>query len=132
MFEELRAAVYCARARERRPDALTAESALELATLGSARALQLDAEIGSLTPGKRADLAVLSLRGSTYLPWEDAAAAVVFGGTPERVLLTVVDGEVRYQKGDEEWHEELRRPARSARSRLLASAPGTAAVRTTP
>ena len=48
LFEELRAAIYAARARERRPDALSADRCPRLATLGSARALGLDDEIGSL------------------------------------------------------------------------------------
>ena len=119
MFEELRTSVYAARARERRGDALLAPEALELATLGSARALGLDAELGSLTPGKRADLTVLSLAGSPYLPWEDPAAGVVFGGAPHRVLLTVVDGEIRYRHGVTEW-QELIDAAASVRERMLA------------
>jgi cytosine/adenosine deaminase-related metal-dependent hydrolase len=118
MFEELRTALMTARAREERPDALSATAALELATLGSARALGLDDEIGSLALGKRADLAVVSLKDSPYLPWEDPAAAVVFGGSPERVLLTVVDGSERYRKGGTGWHE-LTDAASRARSRLL-------------
>ena len=122
MFEELRACVMAARARERRADAISAQEALELATLGSARALGLDAETGSLAPGKRADLAVVSLQGSPYLPWEDPAGAVVFGGSPSRVLLTVVDGTERYRKGRTEW-PELTAAAQDARSRLLASEP---------
>jgi len=43
-------------------DALPAGLVLELATLGGARALGLEAELGSITPGKRADLVVLDLR----------------------------------------------------------------------
>jgi len=118
LFEELRAAVYFARARERRPDALTAEDALRLATIGGARALGLEAEIGSLTPGKRADLTALSLAGSPYHPVEDPAAAVVFGGSPSRVLETVVDGVTRYRQGEDEW-PEVRSTASAARARLL-------------
>jgi 5-methylthioadenosine/S-adenosylhomocysteine deaminase len=118
MFDELRAAVSAARAREQDPAALSAQEALELATLGSARALGLDAEVGSLLPGKRGDLAVVSLEGSPYLPWEDPAAGVVFGGSPERVLLTVVDGTERYRKGKTEWHE-LIAAATAVRRRLL-------------
>ncbi len=121
MFAELRAAVYAARAREKRPDALSASDALELATLGSARALGLDEEVGSLVPGKHADLAVVSLDASPYFPWEDPAAAVVFGGSPECILTTLVDGEARYEKGGFQW-QELRRSATSARSRMLARA----------
>jgi len=118
LFEEMRAAVLAARSREERPDALAGWEALELATLGAARALHLEDEIGSLGPGKRADLTVVSLAGSPYLPWEDPAAAVVFGGSPDRVLLTLVDGEERYRKGGFGWHE-LRRNAGVARARLL-------------
>jgi cytosine/adenosine deaminase-related metal-dependent hydrolase len=118
MFEELRTCVMAARARERRPDAISARAALELATLGSARALGLDAEIGSLASGKRADLAVVSLEGSPHLPWEDPVGAVVFGGAPSRVLLTVVDGTERYRKGITEW-PELIAEAHSARAGLL-------------
>ncbi len=55
-------AVSAARAREGGvPDALSAGDALRLATLDAARALGLDNEIGSLTPGKRADLTVVSM-----------------------------------------------------------------------
>jgi len=118
MFEELRAAVYTARARERRPDALSATEALELATLGAAKVLGMDTEIGSLEPGTAADLAVVDLGGSPFLPWEDPAAAVVLGGSPSRVLLTVVGGEVRFDAGTFGWHE-LRQRGTEARAKLL-------------
>ena len=118
-FDELRAVVMMARAKERRPDAMTAAEALELGTLGGARALRLEAEVGSLVPGKRADLAVVSVEGSPYVPVEDPAAAVVFGGSPERVLATYVDGEPRYERGGMNWHE-LTAAAHSARRAMLA------------
>jgi cytosine/adenosine deaminase-related metal-dependent hydrolase len=118
MFEELRTALFLARARERRPEALTAAEALELATLGSARALGLDGEVGSLEPGKRADLVVVSLEGSPFLPWEDPIAAVVLGGSPERVMATLVEGEIRYERGAFDWHG-LRQNGVEARDILL-------------
>jgi 5-methylthioadenosine/S-adenosylhomocysteine deaminase len=118
MFEELRAAIELARARERRPDALTPTEALELATLGAARALGLGDTVGSLEPGKQADLAVIGLAGSPFLPWEDPAAAVVLGGAPSRVLLTMVGGEVRYEPESFLWHE-LRQRGIEARAKLL-------------
>jgi 5-methylthioadenosine/S-adenosylhomocysteine deaminase len=118
MFDELRAAVYAARAREERPDALSAADALELATLGGARALGLDGDRGSIGPGKRADLTVLSFSGSPLVPWEDPVTATVLGGSPERVLATLVSGRTRYEKGGKTWLE-LIDGARSARDRLL-------------
>ena len=127
MFEELRGALMTARARERRPDALSGTDALELATLGGARALGLDGEVGSLRPGKRADLTVISLDASPYIPWEDPAAAVVFGGSPGRVVATLVDGTTRFDRGGFEWHA-LIDAARHARSRMLRHAAAPSAT----
>jgi cytosine/adenosine deaminase-related metal-dependent hydrolase len=118
LFEELRSAIVAARARAGRPDALSAGRALELATLGGARVLGMDAEIGSLVPGKQADLAVVSLAGSPFDPVEDPVAAVVLGGSPDRVAATLVHGEDRYRRGTSAWPDS-RRAARRARSRML-------------
>lgn len=122
MFEEMRAAIYAARALARQAEALSATEALQLATSDAARALQIDGEVGTLTPGKRADLTVVSLAESPYHPVEDPAAAVVFGGSPERVLETVVNGETRYRIEDNEWRE-VRNIASAARGRMLAPPP---------
>jgi 5-methylthioadenosine/S-adenosylhomocysteine deaminase len=121
MFEEMRAAIYAARARERRPDALLASEALALATSGAASALRIDDRVGTLSAGKRADMTVVSLAGSPYHPVEDPAAAVVFGGSPDRVLETIVDGQTRYTRTDQEnqWRE-VRNTASAARRRMLA------------
>jgi 5-methylthioadenosine/S-adenosylhomocysteine deaminase len=118
MFDEMRAALAQARVGAADPEAMTAAAALELATLGSARALGLDSEIGSLAPGKRADLCVVSLAGSPFLPWENPAVAVVLGGRPERVCRTIVGGATRFVRGGFEWHE-LRQNAADARARML-------------
>jgi 5-methylthioadenosine/S-adenosylhomocysteine deaminase len=119
VFEEMRAAIYAARARERRPEALLAGDALRLATADAARALRMDGQVGTLTPGKRADLTVVSLAGSPYHPVEDPAAAVVFGGAPERVLATIVDGQTRYRGEDEDTWREVRSTASAVRRKML-------------
>jgi cytosine/adenosine deaminase-related metal-dependent hydrolase len=124
MFDEMRAALYAARAREERPDALSTADVLELATLGSALVLGLGDEVGSLAPGKQADLTVLSLAGSPFLPWEDPVTATVLGGSPDRVVATLVAGEIRYEKGGKTW-PELIADASTARSLLLSRAAAT-------
>lgn len=126
-FDELRSILLSARARAQRPSALSAPETLELGTLGGARALGLDDEVGSLVPGKRADLTVVSLAESPYAPIEDPAGALVFGGSPERVLATFVDGEPRYEKGGTEWHE-LIAAALNARRAMLAAPPAVKAA----
>jgi cytosine/adenosine deaminase-related metal-dependent hydrolase len=121
MFDEMRAAIAGARGREERPEALTAADALELATLGGARALGLDDSLGSLVPGKQADLTVLSLADTAFIPWEDPVTGAILGGSPQGVVATLVSGKPRYEKGGKTWLE-LIDAARSARSRLLQSA----------
>ncbi len=118
MFAEMRAAVETARSRAQRPDALAAADALELATLGGAQALRLDAEIGSLGLGKQADLAIISLAETSFVPWEDPVTAVVLGGSPQHVVETFVQGVRTSEKGIA-WHA-LIEGARRARSRMLA------------
>jgi 5-methylthioadenosine/S-adenosylhomocysteine deaminase len=118
MFEELRFALLGARAVRRDPGALSAADALELATLGGARALGLEADIGSLRPGKWADLVVLSLEDSPFAPLEDPVIAAILGGSPARVVATLIAGDERYAKGTTEWRDS-RRAGRRARARML-------------
>ena len=119
IFDELRMAIALARAHTGDAGSLTAAEALYLATLGSAEAIGLAGEVGSLTPGKRADLCVVELSGSPFDPIDDPAVAVVLGGAPARVCRTIVDGMTRYARGGSGW-PELRRSAAAARERMLA------------
>jgi len=118
LFEEIRTAIVMARARGGRPDAMTTGSALECVTLGAARVLGLDRQLGSLVPGKQADLTILDLSGSPVDPVEDPVAAVVMGGSPDRVAATLVGGEERYRRGVTQWPDSTR-AARRARKRML-------------
>lgn len=94
---EARLAVLQQRAKAHRAGALTATQALELATLGGARALGLDGVIGSLHVGRQADIVAFSLPAHTA-PVQDAATALVFaGGNP--ALRTVVAGRVLVRDG---------------------------------
>ncbi len=124
MFDEMRAAILAARAREGRPGALTTAEALELATLGGAKALGLEDSLGSLVPGKQADLTVLSLAETAFIPWEDPVTSAVLGGSPQSVIATLVSGKPRYEKGGKTWLE-LTAAARNARGRLLQHADPT-------
>jgi cytosine/adenosine deaminase-related metal-dependent hydrolase len=74
------------------PEALGAWEALAMATRDGARALHLDDEIGTITPGKAADLVVVSLDGWAMMPGDDPAARVVHGGTAGDTRHVVVDG----------------------------------------
>ncbi len=124
LADELRAAVYSARLRGGRPSALTARDALALGTIGGARCLGRDDEIGSLEPGKLADIALWRLDGLGHAGIADPIAGLVFGSRPPLALLlvggrTVVeDGELRTASAD-----ELARAAQIASNRLLGLGP---------
>ncbi|MFI7447019.1 8-oxoguanine deaminase [Nonomuraea sp. NPDC049714] len=100
MAGEMRQALLFQRARYG-PKALSARQALELATLGGARNLGRRHELGSLEPGKLADLALWRVDGPFTAAVDDPVCALVFGPQPPlaRLLVggrTVVeDGELR-------------------------------------
>ena len=71
---------------------------LEVATLGGARALRLGDQIGSLEPGKQADMAVVSLSHIAQQPVNDIHAALVFASNARDVRMTMVAGNVIYSK----------------------------------
>jgi cytosine/adenosine deaminase-related metal-dependent hydrolase len=69
--------------------ALTAREVLSMATLGGARCLGRESEIGSIEVGKLADLAVWRLDGIGHVGIDDPVAALVFGAQPPLELLLV-------------------------------------------
>jgi cytosine/adenosine deaminase-related metal-dependent hydrolase len=86
--DELRQALLAARLRGG-PAAITAREVLAMATLGGARCLGRDAEIGSIEVGKLADLAVWRLDGIGHVGIDDPVTALVFGALPPLELLLV-------------------------------------------
>ena len=104
LFLEVKQALLVARGRGG-PEALTAREALRLGTRGGAAVLKRD-DLGSLEPGKCADLAVWRLDGLELAGADDPVAGLVFSG-PHRVDRLVVAGEdvvreSRLVRGDEE------------------------------
>jgi cytosine/adenosine deaminase-related metal-dependent hydrolase len=92
MLEEARHAVLFARARGG-PQALGVRDALALATIGGARVLGREADLGSIEPGKLADLALWRLDTIAHADITDPVAALVLGSPPPLELL-LVDGRV--------------------------------------
>jgi cytosine/adenosine deaminase-related metal-dependent hydrolase len=78
------------------PEAMTVRQALELATMGGARLLGRDREIGSIETGKLADLAVWRLDTLPHAGIADPVAALVLGAAPP-VEMLIVDGNLVVQ-----------------------------------
>jgi cytosine/adenosine deaminase-related metal-dependent hydrolase len=88
MAAELHASLLVARLRGG-PDALTARQALAVGTIGGARCLGRAEEIGSLEPGKLADIALWRLDGLAHAGIDDPVAALVLGSRPPLRMLLV-------------------------------------------
>ena len=93
MFGEMRLAALLQSVRLQ-PGALPARQALIMATRNGARALGLEADIGSIETGKRADLILIDRGGPHLAPDVDPFSSIVYGARPNDVRLTLVDGEV--------------------------------------
>ena len=113
VLSEMRTAALLAKAVARRAEAMPAHAALRAATLGGAHALGLDARIGSIQPGKRADLVAVALRGPELTPCYDPVSHLVYAAGREHVTHVWVDGEPRVSQGrletdlshlDTRWH----------------------------
>ncbi|MBI3567596.1 MAG: amidohydrolase family protein, partial [Gemmatimonadetes bacterium] len=98
LLAEARLAVLAHRARTGRDDILTGRDALELVTIGAARALGLGGIVGSLEHGKRADLAAFPI-GLDATPLYDPADALVWSMSHATASLVVVDGVERVRNG---------------------------------
>ena len=116
ILEEARLAVLFQRAVNRSERAFSAQQALEMATIGGARALGIGEKVGSLEVGKDADLSAFSLSAARATPVGNIIAAILFAvaGTPAHFVA--VKGEPRLVDG------QLAAPDAALVHRVVASA----------
>ena len=93
MFEEMRLAAVL-QAMRQAPGVLPAREVLSMATRSGARTLGLDHEIGSLEPGKRADVIVVDRDRPHLAPGPDPYSTIVYAVRGSDVRTTIVDGSV--------------------------------------
>ena len=94
MFEAMRQAAFLHKLSSGDPRAVPAPEAIEMATIDGARALGMDALIGSLEIGKRADLIVVSMSAARQTPMYDAQSHLVYVTRGDDVRTTIVNGRV--------------------------------------
>jgi 5-methylthioadenosine/S-adenosylhomocysteine deaminase len=95
MFTEMRAAALLAKVASGDAGVVSAAEALEMATIEGARALGLESEIGSIAPGKAADLAAVELSSLETLPCYDPVSHLVYAAGREHVTHVWVAGKAR-------------------------------------
>ncbi|MFC6752514.1 amidohydrolase family protein [Halorubrum tibetense] len=91
---------------------ITARDTLEMATIEGAKALGMADEIGSITPGKRADIVMIDANDFMTAPSHSPVQTVVFQSDPSHIDTVLVDGEVVKRDGEltnPKVHEEFDR-----------------------
>lgn len=97
----------------------TARTFIRLATIHGARALGLEDEIGSLEPGKRADVIAVDLSSSPHMvPTADPYSALVHTANQKDVLATMVAGRMVFDRGDYRTIDKERALARAREIRV--------------
>jgi 5-methylthioadenosine/S-adenosylhomocysteine deaminase len=99
MLSELRLAALLGKLGANDAAAIPAHQALEMATINAARALGLDAKIGSLEIGKRADITAIYLGAPELAPCYQPLSHVAYAAGREHVSHVWVDGELRVNDG---------------------------------
>ena len=123
MFAEMRLAALLAKGASGNPEAIPAARALTMATLSGARALGLEAEIGTIEVGKQADLVAVNLDDLSTQPVHNIVSQLVYACTRRQVEQVWVAGRSVYAEGavvniDD---DHLKRQTRDWQARLHSS-----------
>jgi 5-methylthioadenosine/S-adenosylhomocysteine deaminase len=94
LWEEMDTAAKLHKLVSRDPTVLSAIKVLEMATIGGARAIHLDAEIGSIEPGKRADIIVVGMDSAHQVPVYNVYSQLVYATKASDVQTSVIDGKI--------------------------------------
>jgi 5-methylthioadenosine/S-adenosylhomocysteine deaminase len=92
LMEEIDLAAKLAKITKMDPLALNAKAVVEMATIDGARALHLEKEIGSLEPGKKADLILISLDTPNAVPMYDVYAQIAYSLKASDVETVIING----------------------------------------
>jgi 5-methylthioadenosine/S-adenosylhomocysteine deaminase len=99
LFEEMHLAALLQKWLRRDAEALPARTVLRMATIQGAKALGLDARIGSLEPGKQADVIVVDAARPHLQPRHDPVALLVYSAQAADVRTVLVDGKILLDDG---------------------------------
>ncbi len=99
ILEEARFAALVARNRHNSKRFISAREVLRAATLGGAEAMGLGDQIGSIEPGKQADIVAIGLEHPAQQPINDIESALVFSSTGRDVIRTIVAGSTVFSAG---------------------------------
>jgi 5-methylthioadenosine/S-adenosylhomocysteine deaminase len=99
MFEAMRQAAFLHKLTSKDPRVVSAPVALEMATLGGARVIGREKQLGSLEPGKLADVIVVRMDRARQTPMYDPVSHLIYTTRGDDVEATVVNGRILMRAG---------------------------------
>ncbi len=94
MFEEIKAAAWLQKNKHYDPTVLNAYQALQMATIAGAKALGLEDQIGTIEPGKKADLILVDIEKPHLYPHNDLCALLAYSANGADVDTVIIDGKL--------------------------------------
>ena len=99
MLETMKLAALMQKGLHRDAAVITADQVIRMAACGGAKAIGMEDRLGSLEPGKKADMILFDPRHLKSFPNHDARATVVYASSEENIDTTIVNGKIVYHKG---------------------------------
>jgi 5-methylthioadenosine/S-adenosylhomocysteine deaminase len=97
LFEVMKMAAMLQKVQHLNAEVLTAEDALEMATVDGARVLGLEKQVGSLEPGKRADIILVDFHQPHLMLDHQPVSKLVYSARGHDVVTAIVDGQIVMQ-----------------------------------
>ncbi len=99
MIETMKVAALLQKVAARDASVVNAQQILDWATIGGAKTLGLEGQIGSIEIGKQADLFVIAPNSAKVVPIHDPVATLVYSCGQENVVMTIANGVILMQDG---------------------------------
>lgn len=94
MFKEMTICSFTQKVNAMDPTVLPAETVLQMATIGGAKVLRWDDQIGTLEVGKKADIILVDINKPHFAPWNNVVSDLVYSAQGSDVKTTIVNGKV--------------------------------------
>jgi len=94
LFAVMRTVALMQRVKYKNNTLMKPKEILEMATIGGARSLYMEDRIGSIEPGKLADIIIIETKSPNMVPSYDPFATVVFQAEPSNVSTTIINGKI--------------------------------------
>ncbi|RPI86614.1 MAG: amidohydrolase [Chloroflexi bacterium] len=99
MIEVMKSAVLLQKVHHHDPNVITARQVFRMATSEGAQTIKMDDQVGTLSPGKRADIIVVDLDLPNTTPWYEPVTSLVYSGSERNISAVFIEGQLVLEAG---------------------------------